>query len=183
MSLIDTERDQAAQARWQQAVQPTHDPVTTVFGDETWTNTTMTRRYGRARRGQRVVDRVPRNHGSNVTLLAALGTQGGVASLTVTGAVDRPVLNDGDGHGPPWHHAGNGAPVIPHGGSRSPSRPLCIPFSGTEPAPRHPCAVLPHSPGLVRQAVASRFGAVASQASVRTTRSWSGSISSRRSRT
>jgi len=33
-----------------------------VFLDETGTATTMTRRYGRAPRGQRVVDAVPHGH-------------------------------------------------------------------------------------------------------------------------
>jgi transposase len=36
----------------------------------------MTRRRGRARRGVRVVGRVPRNHGNNVTCLAALTPTG-----------------------------------------------------------------------------------------------------------
>lgn len=63
-----------------------------MFVDETWTNTAMTRRYGRARRGQRVVAAAPRNHGPNVTLLAALGPAGIVASVAVPGAVDRAVL-------------------------------------------------------------------------------------------
>lgn len=63
-----------------------------MFLDETGTNTAMTRRYGRSPRGHRVIDRAPRNHGPNVTLLAALGPQGVVASLAVTGAVNRRVL-------------------------------------------------------------------------------------------
>ncbi len=91
-TLIATERDEVARAQWRQRVQPTRDPATTVFVDETGTNTAMTRRYGRAPRGQRVVDRAPRNHDPNVTLLAALGPHGIVASVAVPGAMDRAVL-------------------------------------------------------------------------------------------
>lgn len=91
-TLIATERDEIARTQWRQQVQPTLDPARTVFVDETWTNTALTRRYGRAPRGQRVIAPAPRNHGPNVTLLAALGAEGIVASLAVPGAVDRAVL-------------------------------------------------------------------------------------------
>ena len=33
-----------------------------VFIDETWATTNMTRRYGRARRGERVIASVPHGH-------------------------------------------------------------------------------------------------------------------------
>ena len=49
----------------------------------------MTPRYGRAPRGQRVVGTAPRNHGSNTTLVAALGLDGITAAMTVEGALDR----------------------------------------------------------------------------------------------
>ena len=52
----------------------------------------MTPRYGRAPRGQRVVGAVPRNHGPNVTLLAAMGSAGITAAMTMTGATDGAVL-------------------------------------------------------------------------------------------
>lgn len=48
----------------------------------------MTPRYGRAPRGQRVVGTVPRNHGPNVTLLAAMDAAGITAAMTMTGATD-----------------------------------------------------------------------------------------------
>lgn len=47
-----------------------------VFLDETSTQITMTRLRGRALRGVRLTDAVPRNHGDNLTLLAAIGTTG-----------------------------------------------------------------------------------------------------------
>ncbi len=48
----------------------------------------MTPRYGRAPRGQRVVGVVPRNHGPNVTVLAAMSRAGITAAMTMTGAND-----------------------------------------------------------------------------------------------
>jgi hypothetical protein len=51
----------------------------------------MTRRFGRAARGQRVHDAVPKNFGRNVTLLGALSCQGLDAVMTVEGATDAAV--------------------------------------------------------------------------------------------
>ena len=48
----------------------------------------MTRRRARAPRGERAVGRMPRNHGPNVTLLAALTPEGIGPALAITGAVD-----------------------------------------------------------------------------------------------
>jgi len=48
----------------------------------------MTPRSGRAPRGERVVGIVPRNHGPNVTLLAAMSRAGITAAMTMTGAND-----------------------------------------------------------------------------------------------
>lgn len=59
-----------------------------VFVDESGTNLSMTPRYGRAPRGQRVVGVVPRNHGPNVTVLAAMSRAGITAAMTMTGAND-----------------------------------------------------------------------------------------------
>jgi hypothetical protein len=42
--------------------QPNLNPGKLVFIDETWTKTNMTRLYGRAPRGHRVIDAVPRGH-------------------------------------------------------------------------------------------------------------------------
>lgn len=60
---------------------------TVVFLDETSTQTVMTRRRGRAPRGTRVVDVVPRNHGPNVTCLMALSPTGIRAPCVFEGAV------------------------------------------------------------------------------------------------
>jgi transposase len=62
------------------------------FIDETGMNLAMTRLYGRAAPGVRVVDRVPQNYGENISLLAALGIAGVSAPMTVEGAVDSAVF-------------------------------------------------------------------------------------------
>ena len=56
--------------------------------DETAVNTAMTRRYGRAPRGERVHDSAPRNYGAHTSVIGALGLRGLVATLAVEGAVD-----------------------------------------------------------------------------------------------
>ena len=52
----------------------------------------MTRRRGRAPRGQRVQGSVPQNYGANVTVLGALDRQGVRAAMTVEGATDGDVF-------------------------------------------------------------------------------------------
>jgi len=59
-----------------------------LFVDESAVNTAMTRRYGRAPRGERVCDSAPRNYGTHTSVIGALGLRGLVATLTVEGAVD-----------------------------------------------------------------------------------------------
>ena len=62
-------------------------PADLIFVDETSTHTALTRRRARAPRGERAVGRVPRNHGPNVTLLAALTPEGIGPALSLTGGV------------------------------------------------------------------------------------------------
>jgi transposase len=52
----------------------------------------MTPRRARAPRGERAAGAAPRNHGPNVTLLAALTPHGAGPALTVEGAADRLVV-------------------------------------------------------------------------------------------
>ncbi len=52
----------------------------------------MTRLYGRAPPGKRVVGSVPQNYGTNVTMLAALGSDGVTAVMTIDGATDAEVF-------------------------------------------------------------------------------------------
>jgi hypothetical protein len=62
------------------------------FIDETSMNLALTRLYSRAAPGVRVVDRLPRNYGANLSLLAALDLAGLSAPMTVEGAVDAAVF-------------------------------------------------------------------------------------------
>jgi transposase len=64
-----------------------------VFVDESAVNTAMTRRYGRAPRGERAHDTAPRNYGTHTSVIGAMGLRGLVAALTVEGAVDAEVFD------------------------------------------------------------------------------------------
>lgn len=85
--MIATEQDAAARAQWRAELAAVV-PETLVFLDETSTQTVMTRRTGRAPRGERVVGRVPRNHGPNVTCLVAISPDGPMAPCVFEGALD-----------------------------------------------------------------------------------------------
>jgi transposase len=68
----------------------------------------MTRRYGRAPRGERVISAVPQNYGANISMLAVPGSHGVEAVMTIEGATEadvcrvyvaqvlRPTLRPGD---------------------------------------------------------------------------------------
>jgi transposase len=64
-----------------------------IFVDESAINTAMTRRYGRALRGERAHDSAPRNYGTHTLVIGAMGLRGLVATLTVEGAVDTDCFN------------------------------------------------------------------------------------------
>jgi len=59
-----------------------------IFTDETGFHVALTRTYGRAARGERVNQSVPRNHGKGVTLIGSLGLRGLLAPLSIEGAID-----------------------------------------------------------------------------------------------
>jgi len=59
-----------------------------LFVDESAVNTAMTRRYGRAPKGERVYDSAPRNYGTHSLVIGAVGLRGVLATMTVEGAVD-----------------------------------------------------------------------------------------------
>ena len=52
----------------------------------------MTRRYGRAPRGERVREAAPAGHGSTLTLLGAMSREGMLASMTVESPTDGDVF-------------------------------------------------------------------------------------------
>jgi len=60
--------------------------------DESGVNLAMTRLYGRAPKGARVVGTVPQNYGPNVTMRGALGAHGLPAVMTVEGPMDTAVF-------------------------------------------------------------------------------------------
>jgi transposase len=62
------------------------------FIDESGVNISMTRPYGRAPRGERVVGSALQNYGENVTMLGALSETGLCALMTVDGATDGDVF-------------------------------------------------------------------------------------------
>jgi transposase len=85
----EQDRPDVAEARreWV-AAQPSLDPASLVFLDETWAATNMARRYGRAPRGQRRLDAVPHGHWKTTTVVAALRADGITAPLVLDGAIN-----------------------------------------------------------------------------------------------
>ena len=72
---------------WRKAAKLNHRRL--IFVDESAVNTAMTPRYGRAPRGERVIDHAPRNYGEQTSVVAALGFgRGLIAPMMLTGAVD-----------------------------------------------------------------------------------------------
>jgi transposase len=64
-----------------------------IFTDETGFHLAMTRAYGRAARGERVGESVPRNHGRGFSLIGSLGLRGLFAPLSIEGAVDTMIFD------------------------------------------------------------------------------------------
>jgi transposase len=73
--VLPSEQDRPAIARkrerWKQ-LQKTLDPKRLVFIDETWVKTNMVRLRGRARRGQRLHEKVPHGHWKTMTFIGAV---------------------------------------------------------------------------------------------------------------
>jgi len=59
-----------------------------VFIDEAGMHLGLVRLFARAWRGERAVDTVPRNRGTNVSLIGALSLDGLIACMTLKGSVD-----------------------------------------------------------------------------------------------
>jgi transposase len=101
------ERVQRARASYQEEVAAL-DPQRFQCSDASGINLALTRRYGRAPKGERVIGAVPQHDGAHVTMLAALGSHGVEAVMTVEGATEaevfrahveqvlRPTLQPGD---------------------------------------------------------------------------------------
>jgi transposase len=80
--------DVAAQREQWRAGQATLDVEKLVFVDETWVSTNMSRRYGRAPRGERLIGSVPHGHWKTTTFVAALRAGGMTAPLVIDGAMN-----------------------------------------------------------------------------------------------
>jgi len=91
-SLAAAERVEADRQAFRQRVSGL-DRRRFIFTDETGFHLAMTRAYGRAVRGERVNQSVPRNHGKGVSLIGSLGLRGLLAPLSIEGAVDTVVFD------------------------------------------------------------------------------------------
>lgn len=78
------------QAWWEQVSQI--DLPQLVFLDESGVTTEMTRRYGRASRGERVREGAPAGHWHTLTLLGAISLDGLVATMTIESPTDSDVF-------------------------------------------------------------------------------------------
>ena len=74
-------------ARWKR-YQGSLDPARLVFIDETWAKTNMTRTHGRARRGERLVAKVPHGRWHTLTFLAALRSDRIDAPCVIDGPIN-----------------------------------------------------------------------------------------------
>lgn len=68
------------------------DPTQLIFLDESGVTTEMTRRYGRARRGERVGEGVPCGPWRTLTVLGAIAASGWVSTMTIESATDGDVF-------------------------------------------------------------------------------------------
>ena len=90
---LDTARVQQARADYRELME-TLDIEHLKCTDASGVNLAMTRIYGRASRGERVVGAVPQNYGTYVTMIAALSSRGvaagGLVNKCVKGVRRRP---------------------------------------------------------------------------------------------
>lgn len=85
--MIASERDPQARRRFRRLTGKL-DLRRFVFVDEMGSNLALTRLYGRAAPGTRVVDQVPSAWGRNLSTIGALGLTGMRTGLSVPGAID-----------------------------------------------------------------------------------------------
>jgi transposase len=90
--LSASERDEEERAAWRAQAQAEFDSETLVFVDESGCNLALTPLYGWAPRGERARAQAPRNRGPNTTVLAALSTEGVLASMRIEGSANTEVF-------------------------------------------------------------------------------------------
>ena len=93
MHASEQERPDVAEARaaWKEE-QPSFDPARLVFIDETGTSTAMARLRGRAKRGHRVIGRVPWGHWKTMTFVAGLRRGAITAPFVIDCAMTRAIF-------------------------------------------------------------------------------------------
>jgi transposase len=69
------------------------DPSRLRFIDEAGVNLALTRIYGCAPAGERVIERVPRNYGAQTSLISSLSLAGVEATFSIEGVVDAAVFD------------------------------------------------------------------------------------------
>jgi len=94
LKASEQEREDIAKSRdkWRK-FQEAVDAQRLVFLDESGLKTNMTRRYGRARNGNRCLDSAPCGHWETVTILSSIRLDGTTESLVFEGAVDRKMFD------------------------------------------------------------------------------------------
>jgi transposase len=80
--------DVAAKREQWRADQAALDAEKLVFVDETWASTALSRRYGRAPVGERLVGPVPHGHWKTTTFVAGLRVGGMTAPMVIDGAMN-----------------------------------------------------------------------------------------------
>ena len=83
----DTEAGRLQRSLWREETSQI-DPAKLIFLDESGVTTEMTRRYGRAVRGERVGEGTPAGHWRTLTVLGAIRMSGWVATMTIEAATD-----------------------------------------------------------------------------------------------
>ncbi len=100
LHAAEQDRPDVAAARAElKAEQPSREAPRLVFIDETAVTTKMVRHYGRCRRGERLVAKVPHGHWMTMTLVTALRIDGAMDGPTFLAYVEQvlvPTLNKGD---------------------------------------------------------------------------------------
>jgi transposase len=76
---------------WQKA-QPSMNLGKLVFIDESGAKTNMTRLYGRAQSGQRVIDNAPAGHWCVTTMISSVRLDGSTACMVVDGATTKDIF-------------------------------------------------------------------------------------------
>jgi len=63
-----------------------------VFIDESGAKTNMTRLYGRAKKGKRVIDDVPSGHWNTTTMISSMRLDGSTACMVVDGSTNKDIF-------------------------------------------------------------------------------------------